>query len=86
MEMKVEPRTAADLKTVRSVTILGSNFSPVLGANMVLFGDKAARVISASAGKITARVPDGLPANNQARITVNVVGQSVTSKQTFTVR
>ncbi len=69
-----------------TVTILGSNFSPVLGANMVLFGDKAARVISASAGKITARVPDGLPANNQARITVNVVGQSVTSKQTFTVR
>ncbi|MDQ2658447.1 MAG: IPT/TIG domain-containing protein, partial [Bacteroidota bacterium] len=68
------------------VTIRGLNFSPALGGNMVSFGDRAGRVTSAHADKITVTVPDGLHADQQVKITVNVVGQSVTSKETFSIR
>lgn len=79
----VAPLSAAQGSTV---TILGSNFSPNAGANAVLFGDKFARITSVRPDRITVSVPGELSAGLQVKVTVKVVGQSATSKETFTVK
>lgn len=65
-----------------SVSIIGTNFSPVASSNLVRFNGSTAVVKSSTATNIIAVVPAGATTGN---ITVAVAGQVATSKDIFTV-
>jgi N-acetylneuraminic acid mutarotase len=69
-------------KSGTSVTIIGSNFNPVPSNQIVKFGDKQAKVISATGTQLTVELPPSL-ADSDVNIQIDVAEQSATSNETF---
>jgi hypothetical protein len=68
------------------VTIKGMNFvSADPEQNVVKFGDKKAKVLSATDTKIKVKVPEGLKSGKKYKVTVSVNNNSATAKSKFTV-
>ncbi|AXY74205.1 hypothetical protein D3H65_09565 [Paraflavitalea soli] len=63
-----------------SVTIIGTNFRPVTGENIVMFGSLRATVTAASSTSLIVTVPAGATAHN---ITVTTNGLTAFSSRTF---
>ncbi len=64
------------------VSITGSNFDPDTQNNIVLFGGKEAKVLTASASELVVAVPAG---GTTGKITVKARGKEVTTTEDFTV-
>lgn len=74
--------TPANAQIGTSVTITGTNFSPVMENNVVKFNGITATVTASNGTSITVIVPDGASTGN---ITVTIGGQSVTGATAFTI-
>ncbi|MFO7257897.1 MAG: IPT/TIG domain-containing protein [Bacteroidota bacterium] len=69
-------------KITTLITISGNNFNPVPSNQIVKFGNKEAKVVSASTTQLTVEVPSGVE-DSDVYIQVDVAEQSVTSGITF---
>ncbi len=70
---EVSPNPA---KAPGTVTLRGDRFSTELGGNIVLFGDKAGKVVRATPGLLEVQVPEvGLLLGEQVRVPVRVLSR-----------
>ena len=64
-----------------TVTLRGDRFSPELGANIVLFGDRAGKIVRATPTMIEVQVPDmGMMLGEQVRVPVRVFSHDRVSR------
>ena len=77
---RIEPASG---QSGTQVTIFGENFDPVIDHNVVLFGNRIARVVSGSTTELVVQVPTDLTAGSVV-VTVSALGKT-SNPATFTV-